>query len=64
MESLTDMINHNNTIAGGFGKGQVVGVLLMLNDAGYVPAKSATSASKTGHRRLRLPGDVWHGRST
>lgn len=35
MEGLTLTINHNNTIAAGFEKDQVVGVLLMLNDAGY-----------------------------
>ena len=34
LQSLTLTINHNNTIAGGFEKDQVVGVLLALHDAG------------------------------
>jgi hypothetical protein len=35
MEGLTLTVNHNNTIAAGFEKEQVVGVLLMLKDANY-----------------------------
>jgi hypothetical protein len=35
MKGLTLTINHNNTIAAGYEKDHVVGVLLMLHDAGY-----------------------------
>lgn len=35
MQGLTLTINHNNTIAAGYEKDQVVGVLLMLHGAGY-----------------------------
>ncbi|WP_143261812.1 hypothetical protein [Allokutzneria sp. NRRL B-24872] len=35
MKGLTLTVNHNNTIAAGFEKDQVVGTLLVLHDAGY-----------------------------
>lgn len=35
MKGLTLTVNHNNTIAAGFEKDQVVGVLLALHDHGY-----------------------------
>ncbi|SHE25567.1 hypothetical protein [Actinomyces glycerinitolerans] len=35
LKSLTRVINHNNTIAGGYEKDRVVPVLLALHDAGY-----------------------------
>lgn len=35
MKQLTAVINHNNTIRGGYEKDEVVGALLALRDAGY-----------------------------